>query len=203
MSVPTPDEIAAAKASFLDFPTAWKIQREVGASLKHHPRCSSVPGWDPISGPAFLCDCGAVELEWHRRGRRVLLAALEQAEAKLAESERQRERLMEGDTYQAVLELDARLEEIAKLAAMHECGHNAEDRLLAFRAMNPAIRRVRVSAILNALREAADTAVAQEREAFRDAVRQEGGMDRNYYGDELQGSLFAWLDARSRTEEPK
>lgn len=111
MSVPTPDEIAAAKASFLDFPTAWKIQREVGASLKHHPRCSSVPGWDPISGPAFLCDCGAVELEWHRRGRRVLLAALEQAEAKLAESERQRERLMEGDTYQAVLELDARLGE--------------------------------------------------------------------------------------------
>lgn len=51
----------------LDFPTAWAIQREVGASLAHHPRCSSVPGWDPISGPHFLCDCGAVEKEWERR----------------------------------------------------------------------------------------------------------------------------------------
>jgi hypothetical protein len=53
----------------LDYPTAWAIQREVGASLVHHPRCSSVPGWSPISGPAFLCDCGAVEQEWNRRNK--------------------------------------------------------------------------------------------------------------------------------------
>ena len=51
---------------FLDFPTAWSIQRRRGEYLGHHPRCSSVPGWDPISGPAFLCDCGAVEREWRR-----------------------------------------------------------------------------------------------------------------------------------------
>lgn len=47
---------------FLDFPTAWRIQRTT--KLVHHRRCSSVPGWHPLSGPAFLCDCGAVEREW-------------------------------------------------------------------------------------------------------------------------------------------
>lgn len=51
----------------LDYPTAWAIQEEVGSSLEHHQRCSSVPGWDPISGPWFLCDCGAIEQEWQRR----------------------------------------------------------------------------------------------------------------------------------------
>jgi hypothetical protein len=51
----------------LDYPTAWAIQHEVGPTLAHHPRCSSVPGWNPISGPALLCDCGAVEAEWKRR----------------------------------------------------------------------------------------------------------------------------------------
>lgn len=54
---------------YADFPTAWAIQRwsEAGGNLEHHPRCSSVPGWDPISGPHFLCDCGAVTAEWGRR----------------------------------------------------------------------------------------------------------------------------------------
>lgn len=51
----------------LDFPTAWAIQREVGETLDHDPRCSSVPGWHPLSGPGFLCDCGAVGREWERR----------------------------------------------------------------------------------------------------------------------------------------
>jgi len=51
-------------AGVLDYPTAWAIQRRGG--LDHHPRCSSVPGWDPISGPGFLCDCGAVVKEWKR-----------------------------------------------------------------------------------------------------------------------------------------
>ena len=54
---------------FLDFPTAWTIQEEVGPDLAHNPRCSSVAGWDPLSGPAFLCDCGAVRAEWERRKR--------------------------------------------------------------------------------------------------------------------------------------
>lgn len=51
----------------LDYPTAWEIQHEVGPSLVHHNRCSSVPGWSPMSGPGLLCDCGAVRLEWERR----------------------------------------------------------------------------------------------------------------------------------------
>lgn len=49
----------------LNFPTAWAIQNEGG--LEHHPRCSCVPGWHPMSGPAFLCDCGAVRAEWCKR----------------------------------------------------------------------------------------------------------------------------------------
>jgi hypothetical protein len=53
--------------TLLDYPTAWAIQNEVGPTLTHHPRCSSVPGWDPMSGPGLLCDCGAVEQEWKRR----------------------------------------------------------------------------------------------------------------------------------------
>lgn len=49
-----------------DYPTAWAIQKDRGEVLNHHPRCSSVPGWDPISGPGLLCDCGAVVSEWER-----------------------------------------------------------------------------------------------------------------------------------------
>jgi hypothetical protein len=55
------------RTDYLDYPTAWAIQDEVGPSLDHGARCSSVPGWCSISGPAFLCDCGAVEKEWQRR----------------------------------------------------------------------------------------------------------------------------------------
>lgn len=51
----------------LDYPTAWAIQKEVGETLEHHPRCSSVPGWCSLSGPGILCDCGAVEREYERR----------------------------------------------------------------------------------------------------------------------------------------
>lgn len=51
----------------VDFPTAWAIQREVGDKLEHLPRCSSVPGWHPMSGPGFLCDCGAITREHERR----------------------------------------------------------------------------------------------------------------------------------------
>lgn len=50
----------------LDFPTAWEIQNEVGPKLEHHPFCSSVPGWNKLSGPALLCDCGAIRKEWER-----------------------------------------------------------------------------------------------------------------------------------------
>ena len=51
----------------LDYPTAWAIQRAEGTTLDHHPRCSSVPGWDPLSGPGFLCDCGAIIARWEER----------------------------------------------------------------------------------------------------------------------------------------
>lgn len=60
-------ECMAQCPDYLDFPTAWAIQDAVGTSLNHQPRCSSVPGWDPLSGPAFLCDCGAITKEWERR----------------------------------------------------------------------------------------------------------------------------------------
>lgn len=50
--------------NFMDFPTAWAIQRNMHDSLMHDEKCSSVPGWHPFSGPAFLCDCGAVETQW-------------------------------------------------------------------------------------------------------------------------------------------
>jgi hypothetical protein len=51
----------------LTFGDAWDIQHSVGPSLDHDPKCSSVPGWHPLSGPALLCDCGAIEREWKRR----------------------------------------------------------------------------------------------------------------------------------------
>ena len=50
------------RTDMLDFPTAWRIQEEM--TLSHDPKCSSVPGWHPLSGPGFLCDCGAVEAKW-------------------------------------------------------------------------------------------------------------------------------------------
>lgn len=61
--------VSIHEGTTLDYPTAWKIQKGFGETLDHHPRCSSVPGWHPMSGPAFLCDCGAVEREWERRLR--------------------------------------------------------------------------------------------------------------------------------------
>jgi hypothetical protein len=64
-----PDAIVAAMMrcpDYPDFPTAWAIQDSHGTTLDHHPRCSSVPGWDAISGPGFLCDCDAIKTEWAR-----------------------------------------------------------------------------------------------------------------------------------------
>jgi hypothetical protein len=52
-----PLEIQVFDYDFLDFPTSWRIQRE--RVLEHDPRCSSI-----ISGPAFLCDCGALQREF-------------------------------------------------------------------------------------------------------------------------------------------
>jgi hypothetical protein len=51
------------RTDFLDFPTAWDIQNEVGRDLPHDDLCSSV------YSTAFLCDCGAVPNEWERRCR--------------------------------------------------------------------------------------------------------------------------------------
>jgi hypothetical protein len=51
-----------------DVEALWAIQAEVGPSLPHTLRCSStVPGWHPMCGPHFLCDCGAVEDEARAR----------------------------------------------------------------------------------------------------------------------------------------
>lgn len=47
------------RTDFLDFPTAWDIQREGDADGDE--LCSSV------YSIAFLCDCGAVPNEWERR----------------------------------------------------------------------------------------------------------------------------------------
>jgi hypothetical protein len=58
---------------FPDFATAWAIQTDRGDRLNHQPRCSSVPGWDPISGPGLLCDCGALTAEWRRLKRVAVL----------------------------------------------------------------------------------------------------------------------------------
>lgn len=44
---------------FLDFPTAWAIQRQ---GVEHtDQRCSAVQ-----TDGVMLCDCGAVEAEWKR-----------------------------------------------------------------------------------------------------------------------------------------
>lgn len=51
---------------YIDFGAAWAIQKDRGETLQHHEKCSSVPGWHALSGPHFLCDCGAVEKEWAR-----------------------------------------------------------------------------------------------------------------------------------------
>ncbi len=53
------------REDLLDFPTGWRIQE--GGGLSHDERCSSVPGWHPLSGPHLLCDCDAVPAEWRRR----------------------------------------------------------------------------------------------------------------------------------------
>jgi hypothetical protein len=74
-TTPTPEEDALTKAfanepHILDFKKAWAIQRARGNKLMHQPRCSSVPGWDKLSGPTFLCDCGAIVAEWQKiRGK--------------------------------------------------------------------------------------------------------------------------------------
>ncbi len=56
------------RTDFLDYPTAWRIQHEVGDQLRHDPRCSSVEQADePLAGPGLLCDCGAVIRDWKQR----------------------------------------------------------------------------------------------------------------------------------------
>lgn len=55
------------RGDFLDVPTAWAIQEgKLGRPITHNEKCSSVPGWHPLSGPALMCDCGAVHDEWRR-----------------------------------------------------------------------------------------------------------------------------------------
>lgn len=71
------------RTDFIDFPTGWEIQREVGDKLEHDPRCSSVPqDGVPLAGPAFLCDCAAMPTEWARRA--IELEPEREAEIKVA-----------------------------------------------------------------------------------------------------------------------
>lgn len=51
---------------YIDFPTAWAIQRDRGFNLEHKEGCSSVPAYQSLAGPCFLCDCGALKKEWAR-----------------------------------------------------------------------------------------------------------------------------------------
>lgn len=55
---------AVKVCGYCDYPAGWAIQQT--RMIEHHPRCSSVPGWHPLSGPALLCDCGAIEKEFQR-----------------------------------------------------------------------------------------------------------------------------------------
>lgn len=56
------------RTDFIDFPTAWEIQHDVGEQLEHHPQCSSVEQADePLAGRGLLCDCAAMPTEWARR----------------------------------------------------------------------------------------------------------------------------------------
>ncbi len=50
---------------YLDIPTAWWIQGKL-TEADHHPKCSSVAGHHALSGPALLCDCGAVSRYWEK-----------------------------------------------------------------------------------------------------------------------------------------
>ena len=64
----TQDESSSdTEIDYMTFGEAWDVQHTVGPSLDHDPKCSSVPGHHPLSGPALLCDCGAIEKEWKRR----------------------------------------------------------------------------------------------------------------------------------------
>jgi len=51
---------------YVDFPTAWWIQGQLKQE-DHDPKCSSVPGHHPLSGPGLLCDCGAISRYWEKR----------------------------------------------------------------------------------------------------------------------------------------
>ena len=52
------------RTDFIDFPTAWDIQKNHLTVPDHEDGCSSVEGWHPLSGPGLLCDCGAIEKKW-------------------------------------------------------------------------------------------------------------------------------------------
>jgi hypothetical protein len=64
------DPADVRRHDFIDFPLAWALQRDIGnSSPPHNKRCSCVAGWHAMSGPGFLCDCGAIQKEWRKRRR--------------------------------------------------------------------------------------------------------------------------------------
>lgn len=48
------------RTDFIDYPTGWKLQKEIGTdSPPHHPECSA-----HTTGGIFLCDCNAIKRHW-------------------------------------------------------------------------------------------------------------------------------------------
>lgn len=59
------------RSDFIDIPTGWAMQREIGVAVPtHDSRCSTVQ-----SQGAFLCDCGAIDRHWSEFYQDVTLAA--------------------------------------------------------------------------------------------------------------------------------
>lgn len=53
------------RLDFIDYPTAWALQDEVGHEMEDHRHelCSAVR-----SKGALLCDCGAIGIRWKEHG---------------------------------------------------------------------------------------------------------------------------------------
>lgn len=59
------DGAKAVRTDFIDYPTGWELQRIIGVTVPPHltDRCSAVQ-----THGAMLCDCGAIAMEWRRKG---------------------------------------------------------------------------------------------------------------------------------------
>ena len=61
------------RTDFVDYPTAWRIQTEIGTtSPPHLYECScvekpGVTGVDRLAGPGLLCDCAWILVVWRQK----------------------------------------------------------------------------------------------------------------------------------------